>query len=381
MKDTVEDIISTELMTENPSHQFRKLLDTGYLKEHFPELVLLVHTPQNPQHHPEGSAWNHTLLVLDEAAKLKNQTKDPQSFMYAALLHDIGKGVTTTLDETGYHSYGHDVEGAVIAEKIMKRITTDKKRIDYVRVMTLHHMDAHKIGEMSDKRLKKLLVQTDIGELLLLSKADSLGRAKDTFGFEDEYRLKVERIQNVSRGGFGKITPYFNQTHLVQLGYTDNKMIADTLKEAYDMQVSNASYNQIANFLKNKITPKKKVASTKEVLDDYYRKHVFTNQDYLSKHGKRMQRFQDLKQDGKLVFKRTSNKVPYIEVISNTKRKFLLTPDLIVVTELNNTHPYTFLSVYEHTIAEREARLQKLFQSTNLSDAQKNLFYQSYRRL
>lgn len=53
-------------------------------------------TEQSLLHHPEGDVWNHTLLVVDEAANVKNKSTDAAVFMWAALLHDIGKPDTTT---------------------------------------------------------------------------------------------------------------------------------------------------------------------------------------------------------------------------------------------------------------------------------------------
>ncbi len=69
-------------------------------------------TGQSPQHHPEGSVWNHTLLVVDEAAKIKEQSADPRTFMWAALLHDLGKPSTTMRRKSKITSYDHDKVGA-----------------------------------------------------------------------------------------------------------------------------------------------------------------------------------------------------------------------------------------------------------------------------
>jgi hypothetical protein len=59
----------------------------------FPFSLLLAEktAEQSPEHHPEGSVWNHTMLVVDEAAGRKQYSSDSRVFMWAALLHDIGK--------------------------------------------------------------------------------------------------------------------------------------------------------------------------------------------------------------------------------------------------------------------------------------------------
>ena len=68
----------------------------------FPELQALVGVPQDPQWHPEGDVWQHTLMVVDEAAKLRaelNDTKDQMAYMLGALCHDFGKPATTVFKD------------------------------------------------------------------------------------------------------------------------------------------------------------------------------------------------------------------------------------------------------------------------------------------
>ncbi len=78
------------LEDEQPSlffNQFSKLP----LFNQYPLKLLnnLKQTNQSPKHHPEGNVWNHTMLVLDEAAKVKDKSQNKKVFMWAALLHDI----------------------------------------------------------------------------------------------------------------------------------------------------------------------------------------------------------------------------------------------------------------------------------------------------
>ena len=72
-------------------------------------------THQRTDYHPEGSVWNHTMLVTDLAALCKHHTSEPLWFMWSALLHDIGKPLVTTPEG---HAYGHAEEGAAL---LMKR--------------------------------------------------------------------------------------------------------------------------------------------------------------------------------------------------------------------------------------------------------------------
>ena len=71
-------------------------------------------THQRTDYHPEGSVWNHTMLVTDLAALCKHHTSEPLWFMWSALLHDIGKPLVTTPEG---HAYGHAEEGAALFDE------------------------------------------------------------------------------------------------------------------------------------------------------------------------------------------------------------------------------------------------------------------------
>ena len=62
-------------------------------RESIPELDALKGVVQPPKWHPEGDAYIHTLLTINEGAKLKNQVQNPLRFMLACLCHDYGKAV------------------------------------------------------------------------------------------------------------------------------------------------------------------------------------------------------------------------------------------------------------------------------------------------
>jgi tRNA nucleotidyltransferase (CCA-adding enzyme) len=85
---------------------------TGILHEMLPELHNLKGVLQPPQYHPEGDAFVHSLLVLDKVAA---RTDDPVT-RFAALYHDIGKGVTPR--ELWPRHIGHDTKGARLIETL-----------------------------------------------------------------------------------------------------------------------------------------------------------------------------------------------------------------------------------------------------------------------
>src|SRR6266496_202997 len=81
------------LRARRPSMGFALALELGVVERLFPELDALVGCPQEPEWHPEGDVWIHTLLVIDRARELIDDLDRPRqvTVMLAALCHDFGK--------------------------------------------------------------------------------------------------------------------------------------------------------------------------------------------------------------------------------------------------------------------------------------------------
>ncbi|NOX91180.1 MAG: multifunctional CCA addition/repair protein, partial [Gammaproteobacteria bacterium] len=75
---------------KNPARFFEVLRDCGALEKLFPEIERLFGVPQPEKHHPEIDTGVHTLMVLEQAARLSADTR----VRFAALVHDLGKGTT-----------------------------------------------------------------------------------------------------------------------------------------------------------------------------------------------------------------------------------------------------------------------------------------------
>ena len=128
------------LKAPKPSVFFQTLRAMDQLSFWFPEVQQLIGVVQSPLHHPEGDVWNHTMLVLDEAAKLRGDAENPLGFLLAALVHDFGKTVTTEEIGGKIHALKHETVGLPIARKFLRRIIQETKLIQYVLNLTEHHM-------------------------------------------------------------------------------------------------------------------------------------------------------------------------------------------------------------------------------------------------
>ena len=86
----------------------------------------------------------HLPFVLRAAAEMKNAAQKPLNLMFAALVHDLGKAVTTTQDQNGdYHSYEHEVAGVPILYTMLTRIGAGKDLLAYCANMCRLHMRTH----------------------------------------------------------------------------------------------------------------------------------------------------------------------------------------------------------------------------------------------
>ena len=84
----------------------------------------MENTEQNPEHHPEGDVFTHSMLAVEMAGELKEHSKNPLAFMYAALCHDVGKVNSTQVQADGkITAYGHAEVGEKMIAETLKNIT------------------------------------------------------------------------------------------------------------------------------------------------------------------------------------------------------------------------------------------------------------------
>ena len=176
---------------KKPSIYFEKVINNQDIFKEYPFTLLssLVGTPQSPQHHPEGNVWNHTMLVVDNAAKVKDLSENPRAFMWGALLHDLGKAPTTKIRKGKITSYDHDKVGAELCRKFLEEFTNDEEFIKRVTALVRWHMQTlFVIKNLPFGDVKGMSLEISIKEIALLSQCDRLGR-----GELNETKIKEEK--------------------------------------------------------------------------------------------------------------------------------------------------------------------------------------------
>lgn len=189
------------LTDEKPSGYITRLSqDKNYDIDPLKMLWKLKETPQSKKYHPEGSVWNHTMLVLDEAAKVRKETKDSAAFMWAALLHDIGKPGTTRNRNGKITSYDHDKAGGELSEKFLRYLTDDMIFTDKVSSLVRYHMHMlYVLGNLPYGDVRNMLRKVDIYDIALLCLCDRLGRGMvDKVLEETQYNDFLTRLENMT---------------------------------------------------------------------------------------------------------------------------------------------------------------------------------------
>ncbi len=168
---------------EKPSVYFNELVNKEAFPAQYPFTLLtdLIGLEQSPVHHPEGDVWNHTMLVVDNAAQMQRLSKDPRALMWAALLHDIGKKETTKLRKGRITAYDHDTAGQRLAVSFLQECGQSDEFAEQVGVLVRWHMQAlYATKNLPFYNPKAMNAQTDVNEVALLCLSDRLGRGPVT---------------------------------------------------------------------------------------------------------------------------------------------------------------------------------------------------------
>ena len=139
------------LSENNADVMFKELRGLNALKYVLPELDNLFGVPQPEEHHPEIDSGVHSLMVLKQACKmnLSNEAR------FAALLHDLGKGVTNK-DLLPKH-HGHEEAGVPLVEDVCKRLKVPNTYSRLANIVCEKHLNIHKAKDLNYKTIFKLL--------------------------------------------------------------------------------------------------------------------------------------------------------------------------------------------------------------------------------
>ena len=199
-----------------------------------PELAPQLGFDQKNPHH-EHDIFTHTAMVVERAPK------EPILRM-AALLHDLGKPATFSLDEKGVgHFYGHAGLGAKMAEDILRRLKCSNALRDEVTWLIAHHMDRFPCEEKSARRCLSKHGLPRMERLTRLQMADFGGKVDD--GDLDEW-LGLLREVDAREGALTLKTLAVKGKDLIGLGIAPGKQVGELLNRLLSMVLAGELPNQ-----------------------------------------------------------------------------------------------------------------------------------------
>ncbi|HXG55545.1 MAG TPA: HDIG domain-containing protein [Vicinamibacterales bacterium] len=232
------------LQAVRPSIGLALALDLGVIDRLFPELKALVGCPQEPEWHPEGDVWVHTLLVVDEARTRIEDLDRPRqvAVMLGALLHDVGKPPTTAFSDGRIRSIDHEQQGVAPASAVLDRLNVHSIGGFDVRAQVLgmvaHHLKPGMFRQsptpVSDGAFRRLAQKVDLELLARVARADCEGRGG---GFDcsamDWFldRARELGVQNAPP------KPLLLGRHLLSLGVTPGPRMGELLRAVYERQL------------------------------------------------------------------------------------------------------------------------------------------------
>jgi tRNA nucleotidyltransferase (CCA-adding enzyme) len=180
-----EELRKLLVKARKPSLGF-EFLSRAQLLRFFPEIESLQGVSQDPKWHPEGDVWVHTMLVIDEAAALRNRDDEDLALMYAALCHDFGKPAVSVEHDGRVRSPKHDVIGARMAREFLERLRAPGHLCDQVEALVKYHLApalfvAQGATAKAYRRLARNLDEAGVNIALLVrvARADHWGRTTD----------------------------------------------------------------------------------------------------------------------------------------------------------------------------------------------------------
>lgn len=221
------------LLGPHPEVAFEDMWETDVIQYMIPELHACKGVAQPSTAHKEGDVWNHTMQVI--ASFTQDHKADTR---WAALLHDIGKPKTFSIDDERIRFNEHASVGGKIAKAVLDRFQFPSARRDKICWIIEHHMMMGTFSEIDDTRKAHWYYHPWFIELLQVFWLDIAGTTPSNF---DLYESIISDYNHFLDAHPRPEKPLLSGDEVMQaLGIQPGEQVGELLEKLHDAQVSGA---------------------------------------------------------------------------------------------------------------------------------------------
>lgn len=232
------------LLAPCPSIGFALARDLDIVRGLFPELAALDGCPQEPEWHPEGDVWVHTLMVVDQARTRIDDLDHPRqvTVMLGAVTHDFGKPATTATIEGRIRSMDHEQAGVAPAQAFLDRLNIHSLGGFDVRHHVIgivaHHLKPlaffKSATPVGDGAFRRLAQKVDLQLLARVAESDCRGRTGDFDCSGIGWFVERARALGVEHQ---PPEPIVKGRHLLAVGIAPGPRMGTLLRAVYERQL------------------------------------------------------------------------------------------------------------------------------------------------
>lgn len=229
-----------KLLTSEHPEAIRVGWELGVTRVFLPEFDRMMAQKQHCRYH-YTNVGEHTIAVL-------RQVPPEKCMRLAALLHDVGKPDTYTIDEQGWgHFYGHAEAGERRAREILRRLKFDNHTVDTVCKLVYYHDWLFQVNETAVRHLINKIGIELFPNLLVLMRADVMGKREEMQAdvliqleqAEQIYQHIVEQNQCINLKSLA-----VKGSDLIEMGMKPGKQIGVMLQTMLDYVIENPEENK-----------------------------------------------------------------------------------------------------------------------------------------
>ena len=232
----------TKLLTgKDPSLGLKAFVESGLSELIMPELNELK-IEVDPKHHHKD-VYEHTMVVLDRVSPTLVSRM-------SALLHDIGKPKTKGIENGKVHFRHHEVVGAKMSKKILKRLKYDNETIKRVSLLVENHLRPHtfKMG-WTDSAVRRYIIDAGglLEELNDLVRADITTKNKAKYEEINKYLDEMEeRIKEVAeKEELSKLRPPLSGDEIMEIfDLEPGPSVGIIMKALYEQRINDGEVSK-----------------------------------------------------------------------------------------------------------------------------------------